>query len=266
MAWTWGPRLPRTTIQRDYMDRNALAALDEGCARRGVQLHELLRIDRAQLNGWLQGAPIPKRYRDAVEWWTVQLRRDQALEASGLPECAELKALDERATAAILGSGTAKEKDRAAEAVLAHSTTCALCRKRKAVAESAGPTRGEPFPGYRRMTETPEERAQSLWVFAVIGCIGLGATYLEGGTEPRADLPWLLACMNLLFPWLLWDGVKDSRSNQVAALVCVVSGTICLFVTDFGLLMTSGWRPFAMPGLLIALGLWTRSRKSRTAA
>lgn len=60
--------------------------------------------------------------------------------------------------------------------------------------------------------------------------------YVEPASDSRPSLPWLIGCLNLLFPWLFWDGVRGSRSNQTAALLCISIGVVSLFLTDFGFL------------------------------
>lgn len=87
-----------------------------------------LNLTPAIVEAWEIGRINPSRRAEQwLTWRGAMLDRDEAVSASGLPECATLRAV---ATGAAVGDGSKTGRQRA-DAVLAHLGTCPTCLARK---------------------------------------------------------------------------------------------------------------------------------------
>jgi hypothetical protein len=87
-----------------------------------------LNLTPAIIGAWESGRINPSRRAEQwLTWRGAMLDRDEAVSASGLPECATLRAV---ATSITIGDGSKTGRQRA-DAVLAHLGTCPTCLARK---------------------------------------------------------------------------------------------------------------------------------------
>lgn len=66
------------------MDRDELAAVVKEYDRRGTHIHELLKVNSAEVRRWLGGARIPPSQKTKLEWWASQLRVLEASRPTGM--------------------------------------------------------------------------------------------------------------------------------------------------------------------------------------
>jgi hypothetical protein len=87
-----------------------------------------LNLTPGIIAAWEEGRINPSRRAEQwLTWRGAMLDRDEAVSASGLPECTTLRAVATHITTAD-GSKTARQR---ADAVLAHLGTCPTCLARK---------------------------------------------------------------------------------------------------------------------------------------
>jgi hypothetical protein len=87
-----------------------------------------LNLTPAIIEAWETGRINPSRRAEQwLTWRGAMLDRDEAVSASGLPECATLRAV----ASAISGGDGPKTARQRADAVLAHLATCPTCLARK---------------------------------------------------------------------------------------------------------------------------------------
>ncbi len=106
-------------------------------AEAGLTIEELSALSDLpveQVRQWERDAHVPQRHRIAIRWTLWSVKRDRALEASGLPECPVVAKLAE------------DEDPSVADALAEHLETCEVCEARSAfVLEHVEPM--PPIPG-----------------------------------------------------------------------------------------------------------------------
>lgn len=87
-----------------------------------------LNLTPAIIEAWESGRINPSRRAEQwLTWRAAMLDRDEAVSASGLPECPTLRAV---ATGITMGDGSKTGRQRA-DAVLTHLASCPTCLARK---------------------------------------------------------------------------------------------------------------------------------------
>ena len=79
------------------MEPDEIRELAEGWESRGSPLHKRIGVERSVVQAWIDGHRLPRVRGRQLEFLARGLRGVKAVEASGLPECAVMKGLDDRA-------------------------------------------------------------------------------------------------------------------------------------------------------------------------
>jgi hypothetical protein len=132
-----------------------------------------LNLTPGIVEAWESGRIAPSRKAEQwLTWRGAMLDRDEAVSASGLPECTTLRAV---ATDSTGGDGSKAARMRA-EAVLAHLANCPTCLARKRfLDERFPPMPPPPLPG---------ALALIVWLHGRINAIRLR---IRGWRNPRGE-------------------------------------------------------------------------------
>ncbi len=213
----------------------------------GISLDELaeaLNEHADQVRGYEQTpGNLPKSLARHLEYVLAVTDHEKRLEAAGLPQCAELKAIF-----AGLKPGQRKEVQRRIELADQHSSTCERCRAREAMLKTLPPLPPMPLPATMRFFMALSTRIEALP--SMLRPAAWGAVLIGGMTMVRAVF-FLVANparpLQALWPVLaavgigayggavggVAYGVARPRTLRFGRLGDYLTGVICVFAYLF---------------------------------